>query len=146
MTEDPLFAFNGDLPNLSNLHQAERVIECSPGLSQFDAPWRIELPQGGTIRGTGAQAAQGTWPTATEQPPNARVLRMGETGNGTVVLDNRTEINSLLATNNASVPRSSADSSGGCSVTLPARSRSTSWGLLVLLGARVARRRPGRSR
>ncbi len=87
MTEDPLFTFNGDLSNVSNVHTAERAIECSRDVSQFEAPWRILLPQGDLVRGTGT-----TWPVPESDPPNARVMRLSESGSGAVVLDNRTEI------------------------------------------------------
>ena len=50
MTVDPLFTFNSSLLPVSNLHTAERVIECGPGYYQSEAPWRIELPQGGVVR------------------------------------------------------------------------------------------------
>jgi hypothetical protein len=59
MTVDPLFTFNADQPAVSNTHTAERVVECNPDITQFDAPWRVELPQGGVIRGVGS-----VWPTA----------------------------------------------------------------------------------
>ena len=32
MTLDPLFSFNADLPELSNVHSAERVIACNPSV------------------------------------------------------------------------------------------------------------------
>ena len=57
MTVDPAFAFNADLPDVSNVHTAKRVIECSPNLSQSDAPWHIELPQGDTVWGSGVDAS-----------------------------------------------------------------------------------------
>jgi hypothetical protein len=73
MTGDPLFTFNPDLPTVSNVHTATRVIECNPDVNQFNAPWRIELPQGGAVRGTGSQV--GTWPNAfAAQPSNSGIL------------------------------------------------------------------------
>ena len=85
MTEDPLFTFNPDLQPVSNIHTAERVIECNPSVEQFSAPWRIELPQGGVVRGIGSSQV---WPVVPEQPYNRRVLQLGETGNGMVAEDN----------------------------------------------------------
>jgi len=61
------------------------VIECNPSVEQFSAPWRIELPQGGVVRGIGSSQA---WPVVPEQPYNRRVLQLGETGNGMVAEDN----------------------------------------------------------
>jgi hypothetical protein len=85
MTEDPLFTFNPDLQPVSNIHTAERVIECNPSVEQVSAPWRIELPQGGVVRGIGSSQV---WPVVPEQPYNRRVLQLGETGNGMVAEDN----------------------------------------------------------
>ena len=83
MTVDPLFSFNAELDDVSNIHSADRVIECGPGLTQFSAPWRIELPQGGVIRGSGQDAQSRSWPAATaEQPPNRRIVQLGESGDG----------------------------------------------------------------
>jgi hypothetical protein len=103
MTVDPVFTFNPSLPAVSNVHNADRIIECSPSVYQFEAPWRIELPQGSVVRGT-AQSV-GTWPTAfDEQPANVRVLSLGATGSGQVMQDNAETIDGMLATYNASVP------------------------------------------
>jgi mRNA interferase MazF len=52
MTLDPIFAFNADAAEVSNEHTAERVIERSPSVFQFEAPWRIELANGDVVRGT----------------------------------------------------------------------------------------------
>jgi MYXO-CTERM domain-containing protein len=102
MTVDPLFTFNPDLSDLSNIHTAERIIECNPNIFQSEAPWRIELPQGGVVRGTAAQA--GTWPDFTDQPGNFRILRLGETGEGRVLEDNEDVINDMLAEYNGTLP------------------------------------------
>jgi hypothetical protein len=135
MTEDPLFTFNGDLSNVSNVHTAERVIECSRDVSQFEAPWRIVLPQGDLVRGTGT-----TWPVPQSEPPNARVMRLSETGSGAVVLDNRTEIGSGLSRNNAKYPSPSSSDSGGCSLSSSAPSPfAGAWLALGALGASLRR-------
>ncbi len=103
MTVDPVFTFNPGLPNLSNVHSAERIIECNAQVYEFEAPWRIELPQGGVIRGTAADV--GNWPQAVDgQPANRRVLTLSDTGEGLVNEDNSDIINQMLATYNASVP------------------------------------------
>jgi len=135
MTEDPLFTFNGDLSNVSNVHTAERVIECSRDVSQFEAPWRIVLPQGDLVRGTGT-----TWPVPQSEPPNARVMRLSESGGGAVVLDNRTEIGSGLSRNNAKYPSPSSSDSGGCSLSSSAPSPfAGAWLALGALGASLRR-------
>ncbi len=103
MTVDPVFTFNPGLPAVSNIHTADRVIECSPNVYSFEAPWRIELPQGGVIRGTAADV--GSWPSAVDaQPANLRVLTLSDTGVGVVDKDNSAQINQMLAAYNASVP------------------------------------------
>jgi MYXO-CTERM domain-containing protein len=102
MTVDPLFTLNPTLPNVSNVHNAERVIECQAGYYQFEAPWRIELPQGGVVRGGPAQV--GAWPASfAAQPANRRILRAGATGTGQVLEDNSGEIDDDVTTYSASV-------------------------------------------
>ncbi|HEX2882705.1 MAG TPA: DUF2330 domain-containing protein [Polyangiaceae bacterium] len=87
MTVDPLFSINSDLADISNVHTAEQVIECSPDWYQWQAPWRVELPQGGTVRGS----SQGTWPfdpVVSDMPANRKVVQLSEEGSGDVVTDN----------------------------------------------------------
>jgi MYXO-CTERM domain-containing protein len=103
MTVDPLFAYNRDLEPVSNVHTAERVIECSRGYYVSDAPWRIELPQGDVIRGGPSDI--GTWPEQFDrQPANRRILRRSETGAGKVIEDYSESINSAVTTYSGSVP------------------------------------------
>jgi hypothetical protein len=87
MTVDPLFSINSDLADISNVHTAEQVIECSPDWYQWQAPWRVELPQGGTVRGS----SQGIWPIdpiVSDMPANRKVVQLSEDGSGEVVTDN----------------------------------------------------------
>jgi hypothetical protein len=104
MTVDPLFSFNPSLPSVSNVHTATRVIECARGYYESDAPWHIELPQGGVVRG--GPTTFGSWPKAFDaQPANRRVLRLGETGSGKVLEDNSESIDASVADYNGSVVR-----------------------------------------
>ncbi|HXK16413.1 MAG TPA: DUF2330 domain-containing protein [Polyangiaceae bacterium] len=97
MTVDPLFTFNASLPDVSNIHTAVQVIECGRGYYESDAPWRIELPQGGVVRGNAK--LYGNWPTEFDgQPANRRILREGETGSGKVLEDNSSAIDQDIAT------------------------------------------------
>ncbi|HYO96767.1 MAG TPA: DUF2330 domain-containing protein [Polyangiaceae bacterium] len=97
MTVDPAFTFNRDLPNVDNQHTAERVIECNSKVNQFNAPWRVALPQGVTVRGRG-----NSWPgDDVEQPANARILRLAESGEGQVLEDNSQVITAKLKEYNA---------------------------------------------
>jgi hypothetical protein len=147
MTVDPVFVFNADLPPVDNVHNADRVIECSPAVYEFEAPWRIDFPQGTTIRGTPEQVGQ--WPTAVdEQPPNFRVLTLAASGEGEVVADNSGAISSMLADYNAAVPTPAGrgESGGFCSVGARvggARSWGPAW-LGLVLGALLHRARRGR--
>jgi len=165
MTVDPLFSMNPDLTDVSNVHSADRIIECSPNISQFEAPWRIELPQGSVIRGAAADV--GTWPAAVDsQPPNLRVLMLSESGAGAELENNKSLIDAQLESYNSLVQdgvpmgdredalpgsdilgndvRSSGD--GGCSVGAASRSSNgAGWGALGLLVAAVALRRPRRA-
>lgn len=114
MTIDPLFGFNAKLPEVSNQHTAERVIECNASVSQFQAPWRIELPQGGVIRGTAAAANPQTWPAGLDAlPPNRVITQTAETGSGKVIEDNSAGIKTLLTAYNASIPAGGAGGSSG---------------------------------
>jgi len=103
MTVDPLFTFNAVLPEVSNVHTANRVIECSADVSVSAAPWRIELPQGGVIRGLGNQGV-GTWPAPLAQlPPNFSIVRTGASGTGKVVENNAAAIDDQLTAYNTDV-------------------------------------------
>lgn len=101
MTLDPSFDFNPDLADVSNLHVADRVIECDSSIdSQADAPWRATLPSGLVVRGTGT-----TWPFAIEAdeefPATLAVREVGTSGEGEIVRDNSETIRIALDQNNA---------------------------------------------
>jgi hypothetical protein len=143
MTEDPLFGFNPDLPAVSSLHTADRVIECNPKVEQSEAPWRVLLPQGDVVRGIGFN-----WPTATanEQPPTARILQLSESGAGAVLSDNRSLIYSRLAAHNATIGSGHESDDSGCSFAVASRvpPSAPGWALVAgfaLLGASRRRRR-----
>jgi hypothetical protein len=104
MTLDPVFTMNADLPAVSNVHTADRVIECSSQFYDWEAPWRIELPQGSVIRGTAQDI--GAWPAAADsQPPNLRILQLSESGEGAELENNKSVIDAQLATYNEQVLR-----------------------------------------
>jgi hypothetical protein len=149
MTVDPVFVFNPDLPEVSNIHRANRVIECDSSRFEDEAPWRIDFPQGGSIRGTPDQVGQ--WPSAvSEQPPNLRVLTLASSGDGAVVDDNAAAISAMLSDYNDSVPTppGSADD-GFCDIALPVgagRSRSAAPAWLALAVGVLLQRARARSR
>jgi MYXO-CTERM domain-containing protein len=116
MTLDPLFTFNPDLKDVSNVHTAVRTIECNPSVYQFEAPWRIDLPQGGVVRGTADDVNSGTWPAALgDLPPNRLIVRTSASGSGKVVEDDSGAIKNQLATYNATVPAGMSAGGGGSS-------------------------------
>jgi uncharacterized protein DUF2330 len=136
MTVDPVFVFNGELPDVSNIHQANRVIECDSSVSESQAPWRIDFPQGSVVRGTPDTVGQ--WPDAlNDQPPNLRVLTLAASGEGAVLADNTETINGLLDTYNERVPGSGGhDASGGfCDLGAGPRPVSPPVPLALSLGA-----------
>ncbi|MDQ2643716.1 MAG: DUF2330 domain-containing protein [Myxococcota bacterium] len=155
MTEDPLFTFNADLPPVSNVHTAERVIECNPSVEQFNAPWRIELPQGGVVRGAGSSQA---WPVVPEQPYNRRVLQLGDTGSGMVAEDHTARLAEINAPAAPRPPSTGGGGSGGeaapapesqdsgCAVSSPASGRNGALGLLALSLLALPLRRRARQR
>jgi MYXO-CTERM domain-containing protein len=103
MTLDPMFDFNADLGDYSNVHSATRVIECSSDVYQSEAPWRVQLSDGLVVRGRGF-----VWPFSPtvnlDQPANVRVVQDSTEGDGAVVTDNLTTIQQALATHNATIP------------------------------------------
>jgi hypothetical protein len=101
MTLDPVFDFNADLGDVSNIHTAEQIIECSRDYTQSEAPWRIELPQGDTVYGVGQ-----SWPVdpGEDGMPATRLIVQEETmGSGQVVEDNSAEINDAVQRSNQRV-------------------------------------------
>jgi Uncharacterized protein conserved in bacteria (DUF2330) len=136
MTLDPVFVFNPDLPDVNNIHQANRVIECNGDVYASQANWRIDFPQGTTIRGSANDVGQ--WPDAVNaQPPNFRVLTLAAAGEGAVVDDNSTLIGSMLDDYNSSVPRARGDSGGFCSLGSGA-ARRPALPIALVLGALLA--------
>lgn len=112
MTVDPVFELDaGGLGDVSNVHEAERVIECSRGVSRDEAPYRIELPQGDVVRGLGDD----DWPIGMDdgQPATRRILALTASG-GDVVQDNREQIADLLAAHNATIPGPPESEDCGC--------------------------------
>lgn len=138
MDLDPLFDFNPDLPNVSNVHTARRVIECHRSVYREDAPSRFELEDGRVVRLNPGDP----WPfdvgTEDAPPANARVLALTTSGPGTVVKDNAQQIDQALAAHNATV----ASPGCGCGVVSP-RSHFSAWASLALFVLlRRRRRRP----
>jgi hypothetical protein len=138
MDLDPLFDFNADLPSVSNVHSARRVIECHRSIYQSEAPSRFELEDGRVVR----LNAGDPWPFLVggeDAPPaNALVLALTTSGPGTVVQDNSEAIDQALQQHNATV----ASPGCACGVVAP-RSHAAAWASLALFALlRRRRRRP----
>lgn len=143
MTRDPAFDFNADLPTYSNVHNAERVIECSPSISQFEAPWRVNLASGETVRGRG-----NAWPLSLDGavPANRTIRRLETTGEGEVIVDNAATIGAAIRENNARIPgpppSAAVGGGGGCSAAHGVPTSGTWMASLVgALALLVSRRR-----
>jgi len=136
MDLDPLFDFNPDLAEVSNLHTARRVIECHRSVYQWEAPSRFELEDGRVVR----LNAGDPWPFLVGQddapPANALVLSLTTSGPGMVVQDNSLAIDQALAAHNATVSSPGC----GCGVVSP-RSHAAPWASLALFVLLMRRRR-----
>lgn len=89
MTVDPTFDYDFDRAEVSNVHVAKQTIKCraamrgegptapwgaarSPPETEDEAPWRIQLPHGGAIAGSGSTgAAHRVTPDRRPLPPTA---------------------------------------------------------------------------
>jgi hypothetical protein len=93
MTLDPSFDYNFDLTQINHVQVAKQTFQCKPGQAQTSLPWRIELPQGGVVAGTGS----GPWPVSLGSiPSNLKVVQLSTSGPGAVIVDNRAAIANAL--------------------------------------------------
>jgi hypothetical protein len=110
MTIDPVFDTNPDLPDVDNVHVADRVMHCD-GQS-----FTVTLPQGHSI-----YSEDGNWPVPEQTnvlPYNLRALQLSARGNGEVVFDNHDDVSAGLV--DLGVSPEPKESDGFCTVT-PAR-------------------------
>ena len=115
MTLDPIFDFNGDLDDVSNVHTAQQHLSCT------GSDWRVEFPQG-VVRGT----QQGVWPVAIDDQPAAlKILEYAKKGQGKVVEDRTDDILKLLAKNGTPTKPSSGSGGTGGSMTKPGNNSGT---------------------
>lgn len=163
MTADPVFTFNADLAPVSNRHTADLYIECRAGIMEYQAPWRIVLPQGGTVAG-GSQT--GSWPLAYggSMPANRKIVQLSESGSGEIIKDNTAAIASLIIGSGGwntpptlkptpadagmpiggydRMPSASSDPGGTCACEVPGGRRPAALLLVVLaIAAGLVRRR-----
>jgi uncharacterized protein (TIGR03382 family) len=91
MTTDPVFDFNPDLANVSNVHTAEQTIECVNGTP--NGPWTVQLAQGDRVKGTD----QSVWPIEIDSMPAALKIReLGTQGQGRIVVDNSSMVSDMM--------------------------------------------------
>jgi hypothetical protein len=110
MTLDPIFDFNADIDDVSNVHTAERHLSCSGS-----GPWTVEFPQG-VVRGT----EPNVWPIAIDDQPAAlKILEYAKKGQGKVVEDRTDDILKLLAKNGTPTKPSSGTGGSSGSTTKP---------------------------
>ncbi len=93
MSLDPIFDFNPDLGDVSNVHVADRVVGCPDNGDPNAQPWTVELDQGDTVMGT----EFGVWPIDIEDEPAAlQILQYGTSGEGEMVTDNGPMITDMI--------------------------------------------------
>jgi MYXO-CTERM domain-containing protein len=137
MTKDPIFEFNPDLGDVSNIHTAVQKMadpnECD------NQNWTITLEDGTEVYGEG-----NVWPHSldkTELSANARILQFSTSGSPVVVTDLAEENLAEHKDTDAGTPPAS-EGKGGCTVTPGPARTSLSWlAGLALVGAFFARRR-----
>lgn len=147
MDLDPLFDFNPDLPDATNIHNATQVVECAPGITRGEAPSRFELEDGQVVR----LAPGARWPFtpgADEAlPANAEVIQLSTSGQGTVIRNNSAAITALLDEHNDTVPTpagfqgSSSMTTSGCQATTGELAGRSWWALALIPLALAMRRR-----
>jgi hypothetical protein len=117
MTMDPVFAFNADLEDVSNVHTADRVINCGSGQDPFDpnTPWTVMLPQGDMVEGDEA----GVWPVDIESQPAALKILQYATEGQAELLEDRSEMIANALNGLGSVPSGMAGSGSRPGGTMP---------------------------
>jgi hypothetical protein len=91
MTEDPDFEFNPEAAEVSNVHRATRVIDCTEAPA-FEAPWWVELEDGSLVYGVGS-----SWPydPGGDLPAN-QLIEQYSTEDRAVITDNSQAIQERL--------------------------------------------------
>lgn len=128
MTSDPVFSYNPDLPDVSNIHTAKLSFRCGfvgyddinevPATLETEQGWRLDLANGITVN---------PWLTS-DLPAAARTETLREEGPPEVLNDNDPLIESIIG---------DRAGGGGCAVG-PATRRGVGWGFLGLAGVFVA--------
>jgi len=100
MTDDPVFRFNMDLGDVSNVHTAQATVLCDQVDREGRAPIRVTLPDGRVLfyepADPGHPDAPGD-PTPEDMPASDRALQQEEVGPGDVLYDNDDAIDAVVA-------------------------------------------------
>jgi len=136
MDKDPEFVFNGDLPDLSNIHTATAHVICGEQLYTYcQAPVRLEISGGGSIWYQ-RQNYCGIEATSFDTTPSLAVAYLrAEAGEGQPVIDNRAQIDRAVAEHNDAVRP------GGCACNVAPGASAGALGLLLGLAVLSTRRR-----
>ncbi|MFT6377230.1 MAG: MYXO-CTERM domain-containing protein, partial [bacterium] len=144
MTVDPMFVFNPDMGDVSNLHTATVEYDCTGGPDIADAERQVVLADGRTILLPPERYFSDNDVTTSEFFEDASVYaaaiveRTAESGSPEVIVDRTVEIDGMIRDNNDTITDLFGRSScAGCSHA--GGSMGGLFGLLVLLG--LSRRR-----
>jgi hypothetical protein len=110
MTQDPMFVFNGDLPEVSNMHEAKGVRKCSGSVTFGEAPIEITLANGTKYMISGSGATGGS---RVALPAAARIEQMKTEGGASIIKDNKPRITATLGEVNGGGALVSIDANGG---------------------------------
>ena len=142
MTLDPIFAFNPDMGDFSNVHQADAIVDCGDGGDYYSSPVIIRLEDGREIV-TG-------WDVSREEldgmPAADSFAETGGSGQPRVIHDNRDSIDIALAENNHTVAESFllpgySGRTRGCVAANGTPSSGLALAALAALGLVIRRRR-----
>ena len=145
MTVDPKFGFNPDLPRPDDISTLANTLLCNSMVSDpWSAKQRLDYPLGFslTIPSSNELAEMGMTEFEFVQavtPTSALIIEeLGESGEGTILVDNRDALSDGLQGIDEAVPSSEEEQGGcGCSTSSPAGAV----GLLPLLALAFRRRR-----
>ncbi len=119
MTRDPVFDFNGDLPEVSQSREAKGVRQCSPEVSFSQAPITITTPSGLTYTVNGSFQSE---PQTPEPLPAAMVIQsLGASGPAVDIKNDQQNIQTRLNTTLVSGAGSSATPPVGQPPSEPAK-------------------------
>jgi MYXO-CTERM domain-containing protein len=146
MTRDPVFSFNPDLPEVSNIHQGKLTYYCgridedspteTPAVITTENGWELVLPDG-----------PGSNPWTDQQWPQSQFIQVvREEGEAESVVDNTDAIAAYIAARGLELPgedgeRPHRDQDGGCSVGGGGASSAAGLGLAALAALFLLRRR-----